>query len=161
MEGFGMKKILVYLSTVAVVLTVQLFTQQLKAADDITHFYGSTFFAMASGIDRDFAISMAVGNEMIDRGTWTNPMGLPTPRLLFHFLGTPLQFTVNEGGLKRGLAIATIKHPLFYNLLDTGMKSKDPVKLGAALHLLIDTFFHSGYSNLLGHGEGGHRPDMP
>lgn len=156
-----MKKMLVFLSAVAVILASPLFIPQAEAADDITHFYGSTFFAMASGIDRDFAVSMAVGNEMIDRGTWTNPMGLPTPRLLFHFLGTPLQFTVNEGGLKRGLAIATIKHPLFYNLLDTGLKSKDPVKLGAALHLLIDTFFHAGYSNLLGHGEAGHRPDMP
>lgn len=153
-----MRQLLTILSFVSTFLTVSLSAQ---AADDITHFYGSAFFSMASGMDKDYAVSMAVGNEMIDRGIWTTPMGLPTPRLLYHFLGTPLEFTVNEGGLKRGLAIATIKHPLFYNLLHTGMMKRDPVKLGAALHLLTDTFFHAGYSNLLGHGEGGHRPDMP
>lgn len=153
-----MRNLLTILSLVATVLTVGL---RVHAADDITHFYGSAFFSMASGVDKDYAVSIAVGNEMIDRGIWTNPMGLPTPRLLYHFLGTPLEFTVNEGGLKRGLAIATIKHPLFYNLLHAGMMKKDPVKLGSALHLLTDTFFHAGYSNLLGHGEGGHRPDMP
>lgn len=156
-----MKYLVTILSLVSIFLTITFNPAKSKAADDIMHFYGPTFFGIATGIPRDFTISMAVGNEMIDRGVWTNPMGLPTPRLLFHFMGTPLEFTVNESGLKRGLAIATIKHPLFYNLLDLGMRSKDPIRLGAALHLLTDTFYHAGYSNLLGHGEGGHRPDMP
>ena len=104
---------------------------------------------------------MALGNEMIDRGIWTTPMGLPTPRLLYHFMGTPVSFSVDEGSGRRLLAIATIKHPLFYNLLDRGLKTKNPVFIGAALHLLIDTFYHAGYSNLLGHAEGGHHFSGP
>ena len=155
-----MRRLITILSSVTMILT-SLFSNSAKAADAISHFYGASFFAAAAGIEINYALAMGVGNEMIDSGVWTSPMGLPTPRLLFHFMGTPVEFTVNEGGLKRGLAIATIKHPLFFNLLDVGMRTKDPVKLGAALHLLIDTFFHAGYSNYLGHGEGGHRPDMP
>jgi hypothetical protein len=156
-----MRRVITILSLLAIFLTSLFYGKQARAADDITHFYGSFFFATAAGVDKDFAAAMSVGNEMIDRGIWTNPMGLPTPRLLYHFLGTPVEFAVEGSMIKRGMAIATIKHPLFYNLLDVGMKTKDPVKLGAALHLLTDTFFHSGYSNLLGHAEGGHRPDMP
>ena len=156
-----MRRLLTILSLVAMVLTLVLLTPTAKAADEITHFYGSAFISMAAGIDRDYAVAMSVGNEMIDRGLWTNPMGLPTPRLLYHFLGTPVDFTLESGEVKKGLAIATIDHPLFYNLLHIGIQKRDPVKLGAAKHLLIDTFFHSGFSNLLGHAEAGHRPDMP
>jgi hypothetical protein len=132
-----------------------------SAADSQKHYYGSLFGGLATGIPVETAVMMALGNEMIDRGLWTTPMGLPTPRLLFHFMGTPVDFTVDEGAGKRLLAIASIKHPLFYNLLDQGIRTKNPVFIGAALHLLIDTFYHAGYSNLLGHVEGGHRPDMP
>ena len=156
-----MKKLLAILGLLSIVFTAVLKPQPAKAADDQMHLYGSAFMAMASGIHPDYAIAMSLGNEMIDRGIWTTPMGLPTPRLLFHFLGTPADFNVDEGIIRRGLAIATIKHPLFYNLLHKGMLTKNPVDLGKALHLLTDTFYHAGYSNLLGHGEGGHRPDMP
>lgn len=152
-----MKKIITIISLVSVLVS----SISARAADHIMHFWASVGVPMLAGVDPDFAVAMGVGNEMIDKGYWTHPMGLPTPRLLLHFLGTPLEFSVDEGALKRGLALATIKHPLFYNLLQIGIKEKNPVHLGKALHLLIDTFYHAGYSNLLGHGEGGKRPDMP
>lgn len=156
-----MKKVLAILSILTTVLTVVFYSQRVKAADSVTHLYTATLVAAAAGIDMNYALTLGLGNEQIDRGLWSTPMGLSTPRLLYHFMGTPVNFTVNEGGLQKYLALATIDHPLFYNFLQQGLQSKNPVFLGAALHLLIDTYYHAGYSNLLGHAEGGHRPDMP
>jgi hypothetical protein len=137
------------------------FTLNTQAADRQTHFYGDLIMSLSADLDPYSAIQYAFGDEMIDGGLFTHPMGLDAARILSHFQGNPITMKTDGGFLKEGLAIATIDHPLLYKLLDEGLRTGNKAMIGAARHRLIDTFFHAGWSNFWGHMEGGHRPDMP
>lgn len=132
-----------------------------QAADRQTHFYGDLIMGLSADLNAYDVIQYAYGDEMVDGGLYTHPMGLDAARILSHFQGNPITIRTDGGFMKEGLAIATIDHPLLYKLLDEGMKTGNKAMIGAVRHRLIDTFFHAGWSNFWGHMEGGHRPDMP
>jgi hypothetical protein len=132
-----------------------------QAADRQTHFYGDLIMGLSADLNAYDVIQYAFGDEMVDGGLYTHPMGLDAARILSHFQGNPITIKTDGGFMKEGLAIATIDHPLLYKLLDEGMKTGNKAMIGAVRHRLIDTFFHAGWSNFWGHMEGGHRPDMP
>lgn len=131
----------------------------LQAADRIVHYYYDMVMGLAGGLNAYDAIYYSLSNEMIDSGVATHPMGLVGARLINHFLGTPMNIVTDGGFIRNGVAIATIEHPLAYTLLDIALKTGNKMMIGAVRHRLIDTFFHSGWSSLFGHMEGGHGPD--
>jgi hypothetical protein len=132
-----------------------------QGADRQTHFFGDLIMGLSADLNPYDSIQYAFGDEMVDGGLYTHPMGLDAARILSHFQGNPITIRTDGGFMKEGLAIATIDHPLLYKLLDEGMKTGNKAMIGAVRHRLIDTFFHAGWSNFWGHMEGGHRPDMP
>ncbi len=133
----------------------------LSAADTAVHFYFDLIANLASDVNKIDSFKYSLGNEMIDSGLFTHPMGLSAARILYHFQGAPISIKSDGGFVKNGVAIATIENALVYQLLEEGIETKNKLILGAVRHKLIDTFYHSGWANLFGHMEGGHRPDMP
>lgn len=133
----------------------------IHAADEMMHFYGDIIVGLSADIPIPDAIQYALGNVMVDSGIYTHPMGLTVARLLNHFQGTPITIKTDGGFIKNGVALASIENPLLFQLLDEGMKTGNKAMIGAVRHRLMDLFYHSGWSSLFGHMEGGHRPDMP
>lgn len=156
-----MKLIVNKLKHIIIGLIIVFHSFSIHAADEMMHFYGDLIASLSADVPLPDALQYALADAMVDGGIYTHPMGLSVARLLNHFQGTPITIKTDGGFIKNGVALATIENPLLYRLLDEGLRTGNKAIIGAIRHRLIDLFYHSGWSSLFGHMEGGHRPDMP
>ncbi len=159
-EGFGMKKILLAVSLLLPVFSVQ-------GYESDTHLRVSYVLARAAGISDGVAKYLSIGNQYIDETATTSAMLLSSQRQLYHFHGDAAKInTSGHGGtsilshiIKSKLSLAERNHALGSVFLYHGLVQGDLQLFSAGTHTKMDTFGHAGFSNLLGHAPDGHSPD--
>lgn len=145
-----------------------------------THKYETMLWLVHAGIDPAIADRISTYAQWVDESRMNsalNPIPFAHARhsRLMHFPTEGvdwLQATVekilrkNESGAAHGniqntfntaIRDSKIANEVFNEALKTG----NPYLMGAAFHVLADSFAHEGFNYIIGHGERGHYPDRP
>ncbi|MGZ3748872.1 MAG: DUF6765 family protein, partial [Pseudobdellovibrionaceae bacterium] len=59
------------------------------------------------------------------------------------------------------LAEVIENNPMAYDIMKKGLATGDFVLVGAGIHILMDSYGHSGFTPFEGHAHAGHDPDAP
>lgn len=156
--------------TTALIAFLTLFSQISSAYSIDTHFYECYAMARWAGIGHEVALELATYNQWIDVQLSSSAM-FPTwvlggrIRRLYHFPTNKVEYKsgveTNHGQEIKVYGLATKNHPFASELLTEGLRSGNLLLAGGGLHVLMDSFAHSGNGYSVGHSLLGHWPDRP
>jgi hypothetical protein len=66
-----------------------------------------------------------------------------------------------HGNIQNSFNVAQRNSMIANEIFNEALKTGNPYLMGAALHVLMDSFAHEGFDYIIGHGERGHYPDRP
>ena len=146
---------------------------QAEAYNVDVHFYEMYLMARYAGIGHETALQIATFNQWIDVSSMTEPFNLVPfmggrMRRLFHFPISAVGHHLKSNGLTdvQGLSFESLdivqeNSPMGHELLWTGLKAGNLLLVSGGLHVLMDSFGHSGYSPTTGHILQGNAADRP
>jgi hypothetical protein len=146
-----------------------------------THFYETEVMLLMAGVHPAFSERIASYAQGVDTSLLNSAMN-PIPLVhahvsrLMHFPtegASPLsilidKFKVNStaeagshGSIQNIFSVARRNSMIANELFNEALKTGSPFLMGAALHVLMDSYAHEGFNYIVGHGERGHYPDRP
>src|SRR6185312_16545428 len=162
-------RLAVYSSTLAIALIMAVVTgsTEAKAYELETHCYDTYILARRVGFTREYAEFFCKGAQAVDEGVSSTPMA---PTLLYGEMLRRIwhaptylfqkQTVTQDGHAKVQLtAAAEANHPVASKLLDEGLREGNWFKIALSIHVIEDSYGHSGFTTELLHLYTGHNPD--
>lgn len=145
-----------------------------------THFYETETMLLYAGIHPAIAERIAAYAQWVDTSKMNSAMN-PIPGVharvsrLMHFptegaslmevifkkVAEKLKIKVAHGDIKNFVNVAVRDSMIANEIFNEALKTGNPFLMGAALHVLMDSYAHEGFNFIVGHGDRGHYPDRP
>jgi hypothetical protein len=172
----GLKRTLL---AAASVLLLAMSSQKAQAYGFETHFYETETKLIFAGIHPAIAERLAAYAQWVDTSKMNsamNPILGMHARVsrMMHFptqgvsplaaLWTKLTKDENSaahGDMKNATNVAVRDSMVANEIFNEALKTGNPYLMGAALHVLMDSYAHEGFNYITGHGDRGHWPDRP